>query len=80
MGPENPEWGHRKIHGALAGLGHHVGPLDGMADSQRSRDRSSTAQVRADLTTDQACKIIGCDFFTADTITLKRLSELVCIE
>jgi putative transposase len=83
MARDNPGWGHRRIQGELARLGHQVAPstvweiLDaaGIDPAPRrcgpSWRQFLSAQVHA---------MIACDFFTVDTVTLKRLYVLVFIE
>jgi putative transposase len=53
---ENPEWGYRRIHGELAGLGVKV------AASRR------TGPTWAQFLRSQAEAILACDFFTADLL------------
>jgi putative transposase len=80
---ENPTWGHRRIHGELAGLGyqiaastvwkilHHAG-----VDPAPRRVGPTWQQF---LTT-QANGILACDFFTVDTVFLKRIYVLFFLE
>jgi putative transposase len=80
---ENPTWGHRRIHGELVGLGypvaastvwkilHHAG-----VDPAPRRAGPSWKQF---LTT-QAHTLLACDFFTVDTVFLKRLYVLFFLE
>jgi putative transposase len=80
---ENPTWGYRRIHGELARLGitiaastvwailKHVG-IDPAPDRT---SESWTTFLRS-----QAAGIVACDFFTVDTVTLRRYYVLFFIE
>ena len=37
MATENPSWGYTRIQGAMANLGHLLGPRDDSQDPERSR-------------------------------------------
>jgi transposase InsO family protein len=83
MARDNPEWGHRRIQGELARLGHHVAPST--VWQVLNAARIDPAPRRAGPTwrqflSAQAHQIIACDFFTVDTVTLKRLYVLIFIE
>jgi transposase len=80
---ENPGWGHRRIQGELAGLGYEVAASTVWAILHRAgvdpaprRDGPSWRQ----FLTAQARGIICCDFFTVETVLLRRLYVLVFVE
>ena len=80
---ENPDWGYRRIHGELTGLGHRVAPSTVWQILHRAG--FDPAPRRAGLTwseflTAQATTIVACDFFTIDTVFLRRLYVLFFIE
>jgi putative transposase len=80
---ENPRWGYQRIHGELLGLGVRVS-----ASSIRRvlRAHGLDPAPRRALTTwrsflrEQAAGIVACDFFTVDTVWLRRLHVLSFIE
>lgn len=80
---ENPRWGYRRIQGELAGLGLTVS-----ASSIRNllrRHQLGPAPRRAGSTWreflgTQAASMLACDFFTVDTVFLRRLYVLFFIE
>lgn len=83
LAAENSSWGHRRIHGELVGLGyqiavstvwkilHHAG-----VDPAPQRAGPTWQQF---LTT-QAHTLLACDFFTVDTVFLKRIYVLFLLE
>ena len=80
LASENPTWGYRRIHGELAGLGHTL------ASSTVWRILKTNgvepAPDRSDVTWSQflhSQAAVACDFFTVDTVSLKRIYVLFFI-
>lgn len=83
LASENPTWGYRRIQGELASLGVSVAPSTVWA--VLLRHGIEPAPRRAGLgwpefLRRQAAGIIACDFFTVETVWLKRLYVLFFIE
>jgi putative transposase len=79
---ENPRWGHRRICGELAKLGFRVSPtsirrLLAQAKLEPAPRRSGPTW-RAFLRS-QAASIVACDFFTVETVLLRRYYVLFFI-
>jgi putative transposase len=72
---ENPRWGHRRISGELAKLGLRISPTTirrllaraGLGPAPRRSGPSWREFLRT-----QAASIIACDFFTVESVLLRR--------
>jgi putative transposase len=80
---ENPTWGHRRIQGELARLGHAIAAstvweilhATGIDPAPRRAGPTWREFLAA-----QAHAIIACDFVVVETVLLRRLHALVFIE
>jgi putative transposase len=82
---ENPTWGYRRIHGELCRLGYRdrIGASTVWTILQRAG--VAPAPVRSALTwrqflRAQAASVLAVDFFTVETVLLRRLYVLFAIE
>jgi hypothetical protein len=80
---ENPTWGYRRIEGELARMGVTLSPSSVWAilrrnDIDPSPMRSGPTWV--EFLSSQASSMLACDFFSVDTVLLKRLYVLFFIE
>jgi hypothetical protein len=80
---ENPTWGYRRIHGELARLGiaiaaSTVWTILKNAGIDPAPGRSSDSWTR--FLRSQMAGIVACDFFTIDTVLLRRYYVLFFIE
>jgi putative transposase len=79
---ENPRWGHRRITGELAKLGFAVSPSTvrrllaraGLGPAPRDSGPGWREFLRA-----QAASIVACDFFTVESVFLRRYYVLFFI-
>jgi putative transposase len=80
---ENPRWGYQRISGELAGLGIAVSATTvrtllreaGLGPAGGRGGLSWREFIRG-----QAAAMVACDFFTVDTVTLRRIYVLFFIE
>jgi transposase InsO family protein len=80
---ENPRWGYQRIAGELIKLGFRLSPSTvrrllasaGLKPAPRQAAVSWPAFLRQ-----QAASMLACDFFTVETVTLRRLYVLFFIE
>jgi putative transposase len=83
LATENPRWGYQRIKGELQRLGVHVSATAIRTTLRRHgldpAPRRATTTWRAFLR-QQAAGIMACDFFTVDTVWLRRLYVLFFIE
>src|SRR6266508_3609088 len=83
LAAENPSWGYKRIHGELVGLGIPLSPSS--VWNMLRRDGIEPAPRRASVSwreflCRQAAGILECDFFTVETLWLRRLHVLFFIE
>jgi len=80
---ENPTWGYRRVHGELCRLGYRIGASTVWTILQRAG--VAPAPMRSAVTWRQFLRaqaegVLAVDFFTVDTVLLKRLYVLFVIE
>jgi putative transposase len=83
MAAENPIWGHRRGHGELVRLGHHIAAStvwqilhDAGIDPALRRSGPTWRQF---LTT-PAKAVLAVDFVPVDTVVLRRIYALIAVE
>ena len=80
---ENPTWGYRRIHGELVGLDIRLAPSSVWAILKRHGIEPSPRRSGprwSEFLRTQASALLACDFFTVDTVLLRRLYVLFFIE
>jgi len=83
LAKENPMWGYRRIHGELATMGVRLAPANVWAILRRHGIESSPRRAGpswAEFLRAQATTTLACDFFTVDTVLLRRVYVLFFIE
>src|SRR6266498_3221158 len=83
LAAENPGWGYKRIHGELTGLGFTLSPSTVWNILRRHGIDPSPRRARLswrEFLRQQAAGIVECDFFTVDTIWLRRLYVFFFIE
>ena len=79
---ENPNWGYRRIQGELATVGMRIAPSSVWAILSRHGIEPSPRRSGpswAEFLAAQANGLMACDFFTVDTVLLRRLYVLFFI-
>ena len=80
---ENPEWGYRRIHGELAGLGVKVAAStvwEILKTNSIGPSRRGTRPTWSQFLRSQAEAILACDFFTVDLLDGTQAYVLAVIE
>jgi putative transposase len=80
---ENSTWGYRRIHGELSGLGIDLAPSSVWNILQRhgfDPSPNRAGPTWGEFLRTQAAMLLACDFFTVDTVLLRRLYVLFFIE
>jgi transposase InsO family protein len=80
---ENPTWGYRRIQGELARMGIVVAPSSVWTILRRHGVDPApmrSGPTWAEFLASQASSMLACDFFSVDTVLLKRLYVLFFIE
>ena len=80
---ENPTWGYRRIHGELTTMGVRLAPSSVWTILRRHGIEPTPrrlGQTWAEFLRVQAKTMLACDFFTVDTVLLRRLYVLFFIE
>ncbi|MHB1488664.1 MAG: integrase core domain-containing protein, partial [Acidimicrobiales bacterium] len=82
LSKENPQWGYRRIHGELATTGIVIAASSVWATLKRHDIDPSprrSGPTWAEFLSAQAKGLMACDFFSVDTVLLRRLCVLVFI-
>jgi putative transposase len=80
---ENPAWGYRRIQGELVGLGIKLAASTTWTILREAGIEPAPNRLEtnwADFLRQQAASILECDFFSVDTLFLKRFYALFFIE
>jgi putative transposase len=83
LAAENPSWGYKRIHGEIAGLGFTLSPSTVWNILRRHGIEPVPGRARLswrEFLRQQAASIVECDFFTVDTVWLRRLYVFFFIE
>ena len=83
MARANPGWGHRRIQGELARLGHtiaHPAMREMLKMARTGPAPRRSGPTFSEFRSAQAHRIISCDFLHVDTVLLNRLYALIFAE
>ena len=73
---DNPTWGYQHIQGELVSLGHRVAAShdrQGAQDPRRQARAAAFLDHLASVPAPAGRRIVACDFFSLDTVSLRRL-------
>jgi putative transposase len=80
---ENPMWGHRRIHGELAGLGYRVAAAtvwNILHEAGLDPTPRRSGPTWREFCRTQATTMLACDFFTVDSVLLRRIYVFFVLE
>jgi putative transposase len=83
LAAENPNWGYKRIHGELVGLGIPLSPSSVWSIVRHNGVEPAPRRASVgwrEFLRQQAAGILECDFFTVETFWLRRLHVLFFIE
>jgi putative transposase len=83
LAAENPTWGYKRIHGELVGLGMPVSASSVWNILQRQGIEPAPRRASVswqEFLRQQTAGILECDFFTVETLWLRRLYVLFFVE
>ncbi len=83
LAAENPSWGYKRIHGELVGLGIPLSPSSVWNILHHHGIEPAPRRVSVgwrEFLREQAAGILECDFFTVETLWLRRLHVLFFID
>jgi len=83
LAAENPTWGYKRIHGELVGLGFTLSPSTVWNILRRHGIDPAPQRARVswrEFLRQQAAGVVECDFFTVDTLWLRRFYVFFFIE
>src|SRR6266705_2026881 len=83
LAQENPDWGYRRIHGELAGLGVKIAASTAWEILKKAGIDPAprrTAPIWSQFLRSQAEAILACDFFTTDLLDGTQAHVLAVIE
>ena len=83
LAKENPTWGHRRIQGELVGLGYriaHSTVWEILTKAGVDPAPRRCGPTWREFLSAQSQQIIACDFFSVDTVLLRRLYVLIFVE
>ena len=80
---DNPMWGHRRVQGELARLGHRIAASTVWQIMHDAGTRPAPRRMGPtwkQFLTAQACGVLAADFVHVDTVLLRRIYAVIVIE